>query len=47
MIICDTEAANDRALRFFEKLGFGDEVKHVWLTKTLRRRHGPKKKAVN
>ncbi len=45
MVICDTEAANDRAIRFFEKLGFGDEVEHIWLTKTLRRKPGPKKKA--
>ena len=38
MTICDTQAANDRAIRFFEKLGFGDEVEHIWLTKTFKNR---------
>lgn len=37
MMICDTEAGNRGALKFFQKLGFTDSAKHVWLAKNLGR----------
>lgn len=35
MIICDTEADNKGAIKFFQKLGFADSAKHIWLAKNL------------
>jgi ribosomal protein S18 acetylase RimI-like enzyme len=32
IILVDTDEANHRALRFFRKLGFGHEIKHVYLS---------------
>ncbi len=37
MVIADTDANNERAIKFFERLGFSDRAQHVWLAKTLRR----------
>jgi ribosomal protein S18 acetylase RimI-like enzyme len=37
MIMCDTEAGNKGAIKFFEKLGFTGAAEHVWLAKNLRR----------
>ena len=37
MIICDTEADNKGAIKFFETLGFSNSANHIWLAKTLRR----------
>ncbi|UCH43789.1 MAG: GNAT family N-acetyltransferase [Dehalococcoidales bacterium] len=42
MVIADTDAGNRGAIKFFEKLGFTERSRHVWLAKTLRR---PVKKA--
>jgi len=42
MVIADTDAGNRGAIKFFEKLGFTERSKHIWLAKTLRR---PAKKA--
>ncbi len=42
MIIIDTSADNEAALRFFTKQGFGDIQKHVYMTLNLGRK---KKKA--
>lgn len=35
MLIVDTDADNEAALRFFEKHGFGGEREHVFLSKNL------------
>jgi ribosomal protein S18 acetylase RimI-like enzyme len=47
MIIIDTSADNEPAIRFFEKQGFGDIQEHVYMTLNLTRRkkksHGKKK----
>jgi ribosomal protein S18 acetylase RimI-like enzyme len=37
MIIADTEGDNERAIAFFEALGFSPRSAHVWLAKTLGR----------
>ena len=37
MIIADTVVENEKAIGFFNRLGFTAEGKHVWLAKTLRR----------
>jgi len=37
MIIADTVIENERAIGFFNRLGFTATGKHVWLAKTLRR----------
>ncbi len=37
MVIADTDVNNERAIKFFERLGFSDRAQHVWLAKTLRR----------
>ncbi|NIR52423.1 GNAT family N-acetyltransferase [candidate division KSB1 bacterium] len=37
MMIVDTEAENDAAVKFFIKHGFGDETDHVYLSKNLTR----------
>ncbi len=38
MIIIDTSADNEPAIRFFEKQGFGDIQEHVYMTLNLTRR---------
>lgn len=38
IIICDTEAQNSGAIRFFKSLGFSDSAKHIWLAKNLGKR---------
>ena len=47
MIIIDTSADNEPAIRFFEKQGFADIQEHVYMTLNLTRRkkksHGKKK----
>lgn len=35
IMMVDTEADNDRALELFERLGFGNPVEHVYLTRNL------------
>lgn len=35
MMIVDTEMENREALQFFKKQGFGQEIKHVFLTRNL------------
>jgi ribosomal protein S18 acetylase RimI-like enzyme len=42
MIIIDTDADNEAAIRFFQKQGFGNVQKHVYMTLNLTR---PKRKA--
>ena len=37
MILIDTEADNDKALRFFKQQGFGNPNKHVYLSRNLTR----------
>ena len=37
MIIADTVVENEKAIGFFNRLGFTATGKHVWLAKTLRR----------
>lgn len=37
MIIADTVVENEKAIGFFNRLGFTATGKHIWLTKTLRR----------
>ncbi len=37
MIIADTVVENERAIGFFNSLGFTSTGKHIWLAKTLRR----------
>ena len=44
MIIIDTSANNQPAIRFFEKHGFDNVQEHVYMTLNLSRRN--KKKAV-
>ena len=36
MIIADTEGDNERAVAFFQTMGFSSRTQHVWLAKTLR-----------
>jgi len=43
IIMIDTSADNKAAIRFFEKQGFGDTKKHVYMTVNLTRKK--KKKA--
>ena len=38
MIIIDTDADNEAAIRFFEKQGFGNIQEHVYMTLNLSRR---------
>ncbi|MFP3974763.1 MAG: GNAT family N-acetyltransferase [Dehalococcoidia bacterium] len=38
MMISDTQADNEKAIAFFEKMGFSRRTEHVWLTKTLQRK---------
>jgi hypothetical protein len=43
MILVDTEAGNEAALQFFQKLGFSNPHEHVYLSLNLsppRRRNG-------
>jgi ribosomal protein S18 acetylase RimI-like enzyme len=44
MMIADTAADNEPAIKFFAKLGFATQTQHVWLTKTLRRAKKPVEK---
>ncbi len=37
MILIDTEADNQKALRFFQKEGFGNPNEHVYLSRNLTR----------
>lgn len=37
MLMADTDPANERAVRFFEKHGFGNPRRHVYLEKNLSR----------
>lgn len=39
MILIDTSADNEAAIRFFEKQGFGNVRQHVYMTLNLSRRH--------
>jgi ribosomal protein S18 acetylase RimI-like enzyme len=44
MMIIDTSADNQPAIRFFEKQGFGDVQEHVYMSLNLTRKN--RKKAV-
>jgi ribosomal protein S18 acetylase RimI-like enzyme len=37
MVIADTEAENEEAIAFFNRMGFSLSGEHAWLAKTLRR----------
>jgi len=37
MVIADTDADNEKAVAFFNALGFSVRSQHLWLAKTLRR----------
>ena len=37
MVIADTDADNEEAISFFNKIGFSTSSRHLWLAKTLRR----------
>lgn len=37
MMMADTEAQNEEAIKFFRAIGFSLRGQHVWLTKTFRR----------
>jgi len=45
MIIIDTDAENEAAIRFFEKQGFGNIQQHVYMTLNLSRRRKKKEKS--
>jgi ribosomal protein S18 acetylase RimI-like enzyme len=45
MIIADTVVENEKAIGFFNRLGFTATGKHVWLAKTLRREESRDEKA--
>ena len=38
MVLADTEGHNEKAIAFFQAMGFSLSSQHVWLVKTLRRR---------
>lgn len=40
MMIVDTDASNEKAIRFFRDQGFGDETEHVYLWKNLTQEPG-------
>jgi ribosomal protein S18 acetylase RimI-like enzyme len=44
MIIIDTDADNEAGIRFFEKQGFGNTQKHVYMTLNLSRARQKRKK---
>ena len=44
MILIDTSADNEAAIRFFEKQGFGNIQQHVYMTLNLTRKHKKTKK---
>jgi ribosomal protein S18 acetylase RimI-like enzyme len=46
MMLVDTEADNDPAIRFFKGLGFGNEEEHIYMTLNLsaRKKKKPRKK---
>ncbi len=44
ILLADTDPANEKAVRFFERNGFGNPRKHVYLEKNLARAEGAKKK---
>lgn len=44
MILIDTSADNEAAIRFFEKQGFGNVRQHVYMTLNLTRKHKKTKK---
>lgn len=46
ILLADTDPTNERAVRFFEKHGFGNPREHVYLEKNLSRDPGKKKPAV-
>jgi ribosomal protein S18 acetylase RimI-like enzyme len=45
MMIADTVVENEKAIGFFNRLGFTATGKHVWLAKTLRREDGREDKS--
>ena len=42
MILIDTDADNVAAIRFFEKMGFGNIQEHVYMTLNLTRKEAQK-----
>lgn len=44
IIIIDTDAENQGAIRFFEKMGFGNVQEHVYMTLNLGKGHKKEKK---
>lgn len=45
MIIIDTDADNEAGIRFFQKQGFGNIQKHVYMTLNLSRKRKKRRKA--
>ena len=43
MVIADTDAENEGALRFLTAMGFSERAQHVWLAKTLQKPRRKKK----
>jgi len=43
MVIADTDAENEGALRFLNAMGFSERAQHVWLAKTLQKPRRKKK----
>jgi ribosomal protein S18 acetylase RimI-like enzyme len=37
MVMADTDAENEGALRFLNAMGFSERAQHVWLAKTLQK----------
>ncbi len=46
MLLVDTATANEQALRFFQKMGFGNPRRHVYLTLNLANRQSKPKRRV-
>ena len=44
MIVIDTDADNEAGIRFFEKQGFGNTQKHVYMTLNLSKPQGKRRK---
>ncbi|MEC7524742.1 MAG: GNAT family N-acetyltransferase [Myxococcota bacterium] len=44
ILLADTDPANEKAVRFFEKHGFGNPREHVYLEKNLSTKRGASKK---
>jgi len=47
MIIADTDESNERAINFFQKMGFVKDRNHVWLSKNVTGKHRRRKLATD